>query len=221
MSSVFGAAARTLEAAALHHDTVLSMYSGGKESLCVLDLCCQVFRRVIAVHLYLVPGMAWVEERLEYARKRFGVEVYEAPAPLLSKCLRHGIYCFPDPAVKPFTFGDCVACARAELGVEAVAWGAKRGDSLVTRRRLKSATATAMLAPLASWSKWDILAFLAERKIPVPESPDGNLSTYTLAWIHDNHPADWQKLCEVFPHAESAQKRREWFGGGSGKRKAR
>ena len=73
------------------------------------------------------------------------------------------------------------------------------------------------IQPCVGWNKFDVMSFLAARKIPLPPSSGRSatgvgLSTPALLWLHDAYPDDFEKVCGVFPFARAAIYRREWFG---------
>jgi hypothetical protein len=73
-----------------------------------------------------------------------------------------------------------------------------------------------VVTPIAGFQKVDVLQYLASRRIPVPDSEGSNangvdLSTPSLLWLHDRHPRDFRRLCEVFPYAEAVVWRRRFY----------
>lgn len=219
-TSVFEAASRQLAEAALTSRSVLVAFSGGKDSLAVLDLCKRAFERVVCFHMYFVPGLQVVEDRLEMARQRWGVEILYVPHWLLFRCLRGAIYCPRWPVDRPeppdWKVGNVYDFVARETGIELIATGAKDSDSR-TRRLITRNQKRRLLAPLKSWTKFDVLAYLRHHDIPLPDQSSGqatgiDLSTPSLLWLADNHPEDFQRLLAVFPFAEAAVRRREWYG---------
>jgi hypothetical protein len=75
-----------------------------------------------------------------------------------------------------------------------------------------------LVHPVREWNKKDVLDYLQVNNIPIPEAEPGAVTTGVglvhdaLCWLHDRHPADFQKLLKWYPYAEAAIKRREWFG---------
>jgi len=223
MASVFADLSDLKEKARFHKACLVS-FSTGKDSLAVMDLCTRAFDRVIPFFMYLVPGLSFIEERLADAHKRWGTPVLQFPHWVLFKCLRNGIYCpnhhsFDDlPNFKLFDIYEMVV---EETGIPIIAHGGKTADGL-WRRRMMSATGASkkcshIFYPIRSWSKYDVMAYLDSRKIPIPqESKDRraagvDLGTSSLLWMHDNHPEDFKKLCETFQYADSVVARRTFY----------
>jgi phosphoadenosine phosphosulfate reductase len=228
--SVFADTLKLLQGQAKKHKSVLVSYSGGKDSLACLDLCARAFPQVVAVYMYLVPGLQVIDERLQWARERYGIEILQYPHWVLYKCLREGIYCnnhhsFDD--VGEVTLSDVYAMIRQDTGIRLIAHGGKDSDGL-WRRRWFSATSKGtnyadLCYPIKGWSKYDTLVYLQAQKIPIPEeSITGqggkstaagiDLSTHAILWLHDTYPEDFRRVCKLFPYAEAVVRRREWHG---------
>ena len=68
--NVLGSTLAVLTEAVERSEAVLVAYSGGKDSLVVLDLCKRSFRRVETFFMDLLPGLASVEAALAWASER-------------------------------------------------------------------------------------------------------------------------------------------------------
>lgn len=218
--SVVGDTLAALTSAASRDGAVLVGYSGGKDSLATIDLCSRTFARVEAFFMYLVPGLACVEEALDYGRRRWGVTIRQYPHWVVGNIVRNGVYCnshWANLGLPEWKLHDIYDLAAAESGCRIVATGAKRTDSLWRRRQMGTWARDDMLTPLASWNKFDVLGYLQARGIPNPSSSGRNatgvdLSTPALLWLHDEHPEDFRKVCEAFPFAEAVVWRRKFYG---------
>lgn len=194
-------------------------YSGGKDSLATLQLAVQAFRRVVCVHLYLIPGLDFVEKRLQFARDRFGVEVVEYPAPALLNAIRYGHYRPAVPkafiGIQKFTLDMMIRLAGQELGIKTLMIGRRETDFLTRKVAMRGG----MLAgenPIREWMKYDVMAYLRRHDLPIPESAGDargvDLTAESLMWIHDTFPDDWQKLLRYFPFAEAILHRKQLYG---------
>lgn len=65
--------------------------SFGKDSLCTLDLCTQIFPVVEAYYLYRVRGLRVVRYWANKVRQRYGIKVHMYPHFDLSRCYRHAV----------------------------------------------------------------------------------------------------------------------------------
>lgn len=201
----------------------LVSFSGGKDSLVVMDLCLRVFDRVEAFFMQLVPGLECVERPAIEAAEKFGVPLHMTPHWIAFRLLKGGMYCFEPqsrdawPDVK---LRDIYTSIIEETGIPLIATGAKRTDSLWRKRHLDSTKGwTEVVNPVVAWSKHEIVSHLTSRGWAVPKGDSGDgagadLSRPAVLWMHDNHPEDFKLLEEHFPFVRSIVMQREWFGTG-------
>ncbi len=203
-------------------DSCVVAFSGGKDSLVVLDLCRKAFKRVVCFHMYFVPGLKCVERKLDYARDRWGVEILMYPHWALYRCLKQGAYCdehYSKDDLPELKVLDIYSWVMADTGIRNIAIGAKKSDSQWRRKCYFSSTKhwDWALYPCQEWNKFDVLAYLKANKIPLPDSSGMaatgiDLTTPEICWLHDNHPEDFKRLLEWFPYAEAAVWRRKFYG---------
>jgi phosphoadenosine phosphosulfate reductase len=212
-----------LEQAAKKSPSIIVAFSGGKDSLVVLDMCVRTFERVECFFMYLVPGLRVIEEQLRYAEERWKVKVHQYPHWVLGKLIKNGEFCpshYRHDDLPDYKLHDIYALVMADLGIPLIATGAKRADSLWRRRMLKSWGDRAdCIYPCIGWSTFDVLSYLKAQKIPVPEGSGCNasgidLTTPELLYLYDHAPDDFAKLAQVFPYAPAVLWRREWYGVG-------
>lgn len=207
----------TLKAASAEYQAVLVSYSGGKDSLAVLDMCLRNFPRVETFLMSFLPGMRFYAEKIAWVQEQFGVICREYPSWLLYKCIRNAPY--SDPKLKyddlpQWSLGEVYALARADSGIRLIAHGAKFADSPWRRRTLtaKMKDDADVIYPLATWTKRDVVAFCARRGIPVPEQMGCDLTERNLFNMHEKYPDDYERICQVFPYAPAALYRRKLYG---------
>ena len=215
----FEATLSDLENKAVAHEAVLVGYSGGKDSMAVIDLCLRSFKRVEAFFMYFVPGLECTEQAIREAEVRYGITIRQYPHWLLRKCLFEGVYCNSSHKmndVPEWKLQDVYQLALADAQVSVLATGAKKSDSL-WRRRQMSSWCKEVLTPLREWNKLDVLAYLKLQHLPIPASSGRSatgidLSTPSLLWLNDTYPDDFKRLCTVFPYAEAVVWRRKFYG---------
>lgn len=222
MYNIFKKTFEKLTELSFRTDTIIVSYSGGKDSLAVLDMCSKVFERVICFYMYLVPGLQCVEAQLDFARQRYNVQILQYPHWLLFKLLKNMVYCPQYPEfkdIKEIRIKDIYAAVRKDTGVKYIATGAKRADSLWRRRYTTTASETHkdVIMPLLEWNKFDVLAYLRHNDIPIPESSgifaSGiDLSSVSLNFLYEKHPEDFKLLCKLFPYAEAVIWRKKFYG---------
>lgn len=208
-------------------DSCLVSYSGGKDSLAVLDLCSRAFKRVICFYMYLVPGLKVIDDQMTLARERWGVEVLFYPHRVFFQALQDGLYCkegFWNDDLPMLSLREIYDWVILDTGIPQIATGAKASDSMARRRFFKNTESwDDIFYPLKGWNKHDVLAYCRAQRIPLPDAHAGNttgvdLSTRSLLWLHDSYPDDFKRLCQWFPFAEAVVYRREWYGIGKDKK---
>ncbi len=221
--NVFTEAADRMQRYAEQHERILVFYSGGKDSLCTLDMAIKAFGRdrVECCFQYFVPGMQVAEKQLEYARERYGVKIHEFPHFALIACLREGTYCDSHysyaelPDMGPFDLSDMV---MRKTGHTLCAMGLKKSDGAARRKLLFYIRDRDNIAmPLLEWNKLEVLAYLKVNNIPRPptygsQTTGIGITTPSLRWLHSDFPDDFKKLCRWFPYAPSVIYRDKWYG---------
>jgi hypothetical protein len=220
--SILNATIRTLEEASRKSPQILVAYSGGKDSLAVMELCAKTFETVIAFHMYFVPGLKVVEEPLQYARERWGVEVMYYPHWAFFKSFKSGLYCDPGryfDDIPDYNLAQIHAQAAVDTGIQLIAHGGKKADGLWRKWALlhHQNKPYEVIYPVVEWTKYDVFAYLKAQGIPIPDSAGKRangigLDTPTLLWLHDEHPEDFATLETYFPYIRAVVYRREWYG---------
>lgn len=212
-------------------DRIAVGYSGGKDSLCVLDLCSRVFKKIYCFNMEWCGGFECDRKQMEYAKQRYGIEIIHYPHFSFVNALKGGIFCndtdYTD-RIPDWTLRDVYDCVRGDLKVPYIAHGAKTADGL-WRRKMFNATKTwtDIIYPIKTWTKQAVMAYMRMQKIPIPAMSQGqttggtgrvknatgiDLSDPSIWWLHDNHPEDYKKLLRWFPYAHAAVCRRDWYG---------
>ena len=212
---------RDLNIAASRSSSVLVAYSGGKDALATMDLCVRTFKRVEAFFMYLVPDLEHVEAMLDFARKTWGVNIRQYPHFSLPKLLNSGAYCpshYSRDNLPEFRLAEVYGAAMQDANIHMIATGAKKSDSLFRRKSWHQFEKDYLVYPLREWSTRDVLGYLNLRKLPVAtknekhQTSGVDLTTRDLLRIHDQFPADFDRMERVFPYIRAVVKRRDWYG---------
>lgn len=201
-------------------DAVLVGFSGGKDSVVTLDLCCRYFKRVVAYHLHLVPGLSFQEAMLAWAERRYGIEVLRLPHPMLGEWLRYGVFVKEHgdeiPAV---SFNDVYRYLRVTTDLWWIAGGERIADSIVRRAMMKRSGSIdakrGRIYPVAHFRKADVLAYIRHHKLKLaPEyrvlgHSFSSLDPDEVRLVRQHYPADFARIQRIFPFVEAACVRSE------------
>lgn len=197
------------------------LFSGGKDSLAVLDLCVRTFTRVEAAFMYLVPGIRFIEEPMERVCARLGVKLHKVPHWDTARMLKHAVLRWHNPGADTPTrnlhLPDVEAALRQRTGIQWIASGWKGCDGMQRRLVLRQWGAVATkwwrLFPIAAWRDRDVLAYLRSRHLALPEqvakgktharATGLGLGGPQLSWLLRTHPEDYQRVIAVFPFADA------------------
>jgi 3'-phosphoadenosine 5'-phosphosulfate sulfotransferase (PAPS reductase)/FAD synthetase len=225
-NSVFTDSFRLLEARASVRSEIAVAFSGGKDSLCVLDMCARVFKTTRAFFFYTVPGLEVCEAPLRTARERYGIEVVQFPHwavlnEMVNGRWRNGSRILD--GTPELSLRDGYAYGMHLCEAQLCATGMKEADGLRRKQFFARTTVNpfwrdCVMHPIRAWRKRDVLDYLKAHRLTPPPMPAGcvtsgvGLDQGTALWLHDCHPEDWKKYLKWFPYAQATIYRREWHG---------
>jgi PP-loop superfamily ATP-utilizing enzyme len=221
MADHIGQTLRELETLAETHERVAVGFSGGKDSLTVLDLAVRHFKTVIPYFYYFVPGIKCEEAKIASAFERYGLTPLRYPAVEGIEALRIGLFCdehdqFDGLNLTRRTLYNWIkANTRATLILD----GEKKSDGIFRRRRManQAKTMADVVHPIREWLKWEVLSYLKTRNIPVPDAGRGDTGAVCLIdaevlHLYKHHREDFDTLAGYFPYVWSVIYREQWFG---------
>jgi len=204
-------------------------FSGGKDSLAVLDLCCNVFGpgNVYPVYLYFCKEDVGLEGQiLRFAERRwsFGKRLIRLPHPALKRMLEvsDGRTFSPERNDRlhqvKYTWNEVESIARKRGNLHWVAFGMRMQDSLNRRgminkcngvwRKTERGKFVYRCYPCYDWTHIDILSYLKARKLPLPlmkgakahKSSGTSPMSYTfMLALKKDNPAEYERLNRLFP----------------------
>lgn len=201
-------------------DQVIVLFSGGKDSVVTLDLCCRYFKRVYPFFMYLIPGLSFHRAMARWAKQKYGVEVGEVPHFMLSEWLRYGTLREADFGVPIVKTVDIYTHLRLETGCWWIAAGERISDSIVRRAMIKrSSTIDAdrgRFYPIAMWSKPEIMRYIKQRRLKI--SPEAktlghsfrSLMPEEMFLLKQHYPDDYAKIQSWFPYVGTSVKQWEY-----------
>ena len=203
-------------------DSVIVSYSGGKDSAVTLDLCARHFKTVHVFFMYQVPSLSFQEAVLQWAERKYDVEIYRIPHFELSDFYRGGVYCMPDPLLPKVEIGDIYAHVRQAFDCHWIAAGERAKDSIVRNAMIKRSGSIdqrrGRFYPLAYWSKEAVVRYIEANRLMVsPESKIlghsfRSLDAKDIKAVREHYPGDYEKIEQAFPEIGVALAREAMYG---------
>lgn len=211
--------------------TMLS-FSRGKDAIAAYLAIREHFEEVVPYHLFLIPGLEFVDESLAYYEKILGRKIWNLPHPSLYKQLNSFLFQTPGnaavigaadlPNFDYSTIHDIVAKAEGLPDEALVASGVRAADSPMRRISLQTHGAISrnqrQYYPVWDWNKARLLGEIERSGIKLPidyewfgRSFDG-VDLRFMAPLKKHSPADYRKCLEWFPLLEMEMFRFERFG---------
>jgi hypothetical protein len=204
--------------------TIIS-FSRGKDSIGAYIAIRDHFENIVPYHLYLVPGLSFVDESLDYyERKVFGRKIINLPHPSYFNWLNKYTFASPGHAavihaakLPAFNYLDIHKWVCKAEGLDSekalVASGVRAADSPIRRVSFSTHGCVSrnqkQYYPVWDWNKERLLSEIEKSGILLPDdyqlfgrSFDG-LDYRFLAPLKKQRPADYRKILEWFPLAES------------------
>lgn len=174
-------------------DRAILFYSCGKDSEVLLDLMAPHFKEIVCVFMYFVKGLDHIDNYLRAVKARYAnVTILQVPHWTLTRVLRCGLYCIPNPNVKLLSLKDVDESVRMKTGISYSFYGMKQSDGM--NRCL-----------ISKWKKSDVMAYIKAKKLPEPISYNKNKSqglTFlpeVFDYLRRHYPQDLEKIYKVFP----------------------
>ncbi len=201
---------------------VIVAFSGGKESIVVLDMCSRYFDKVTAFFLYIAPNLSFQEKQLEWYEKKYNLNIMRLPHPMVSEYFRYGVFRNMNPAVPVIGINDVYSYVRWLTGSYWISAGERINDSIVRRAMIKnSGTLDAKRGrfyPVANWSKKDIFKYIKYHNLRIGNDSrvlgfsyrgmEGN----QLYALKEHFPDDYEKIKKLYPFCEAGVRRFEHYG---------
>jgi len=214
-------------------DSALLSFSAGRDALAAALALREHYEEVVPFYMYLVPGLTFVEESLDYyERKLFGRPVLRVPHPSFLRWTK--MHLFSDPVkaaivdereIPLLSFTDLEVMVRQEEDLDPdclVATGVRAEDGPIRMMALRKYGPITLSKkkwhPIWDWSKTEVVHAIAKAGLKLSgeyawmkRSFDGIHVGY-LAPIKQNAPADNQKILDWFPFVEAEVWRHERAG---------
>ena len=226
---IYGSSEELCRGMANECDTCVLAFSTGKDSVAAWLQLRKYFRRIIPYYCYLIPGLQFVEESLEYYEDFFQTRIFRFPHRTFWRFLEDEMFQTPDNAMVlgdmpllDYTDADLGEDIRVSGGLPEgtyTANGVRMADSPMRRIAIKTHGAinhnTKTFYPVYDWKKEDMLRELRQSGVKLPidyqlfgRTFDG-LDYRFLKPLKEHFPEDYQRILEWFPLAEAEIFRRE------------
>jgi 3'-phosphoadenosine 5'-phosphosulfate sulfotransferase (PAPS reductase)/FAD synthetase len=196
-------------------DSVILFYSGGKDSIVLLDILTKHFKEVNLVFMYFVKDLEHIEKYITWAEKKYNVKVKKYPHWMLSQYFNDNYYrLHSTEKVANIKLIDIETKAKKDFGCEWIFNGMKKADGLNRRLMLKTWFMEAInlkskrACPLTDWKKGDCVQYIKQFKLPMPiaynkkNSSGADLNADFLLFCKEKYPKDYEKVLKQFPFAE-------------------
>lgn len=195
-------------------DEIIVAFSGGKDSIVVLDLCFRYFKKVRPFFMYIVPDLSFEERTLEWYERKYQTEITRIPHMETSNWFRYGVFSRPDDDISIISINDIYHYMRIKEDMWWIAAGERRADSMVRNAMIKHSgsidTKRGRIYPIVEWKKQDVLAYIKYHNLYLGRDSKllgfsfRSLQGRELAKIKQEFPDDYKKILRIYPFAEAA-----------------
>lgn len=194
-------------------DSAIILFSTGKDSVVLLDLCVKFIKRIEAVFLYIVPDLEYKNRLLEKYEKKYKIKIHQAPLCDVGNIFRE----YSRGKIKKIKQIDVENYLRQKFDISFCAYGYKMVDSVFRGGILNAPQVkngidykNRRLFPLARWSDKEVMEYIKrERLFLSPEYHYGfrdinELNPDSLAFLGQKFPGDYKKIMEFYPFLKTA-----------------
>ncbi len=190
-------------------------YSGGKDSIALLDLMVNEFEEVVCVFMYFVKDLEHINKYIRFSKAKYSnVKFLEVPHWILSQIHRSGMFCVPQK-IRLIKLKDVIEAVKIQTGIQYAFIGEKKADNMNRRIKLRqyeleAISTTNNVYPLSNWRDGDVLNYIQRNKLlkPINYGKKKNRSvgvffdTDVFVWLREHYPGDLEKILKVYPLSE-------------------
>lgn len=203
-------------------EQTLLAFSLGKDAVAAWLAIRPHFERVIPVYMYLVPGLEFVQESIDYYERFFGERIIQMPHPSLHRWLNEHVFRPPEQCavveqagIPSHTYEQAFAAVRHNHDLDPgmlYATGVRAADSPMRRVAIKTHGPISLTGlkyhPVWDWKKADLVREFCRTGVKL--APDyrvfgrtfDGLDIRFLGPMKKHFPRDYQRVLEMFPLAE-------------------
>lgn len=203
-------------------DSVIVAFSGGKESVVVLDMCFRYFKNVTPFFMYICPDLSFQEKTLEWYEKKYQTEIIRIPHMDVSEFFHYGSFRPPDFSFPIISINDIYKYIRLETDTWWIAAGERINDSIVRRAMMKKSGSIDIqrgrLYPVSGWKKQEVLDYIKFHNLYLGADSRKLGFSFKSLWgkelfmLKQYFPDDYYKVLKLYPLAAAGVKRYEMYG---------
>lgn len=200
-------------------DEVIVAFSGGKESIVVMDMCFRYFKKVRAFFMYICPDLSFQEKTLEWYEKKYQTEIMRIPHMDVSEFFHWGSFRIPDPTFPVVSINDIYKYVRLETDIWWIAAGERIDDSIIRRAMIKKSGSIDVqrgrFYPVSMWKKKEIIQYIKFHNLYLGADSKKLGFSFKSLWgkellmLKEHFPDDYQKILHLYPFAGAGVKREE------------
>lgn len=203
-------------------DSCVVAFSGGKESVVVLDLCFRFFKNVKPFFMYICPNLSFQERTLEWYEKKYQTEIIRIPHMDVSEFFHYGSFRIADDTFPIVSINDIYRYVRLQTDIWWIAAGERIDDSIVRRAMMKKSGSIDVqrgrFYPVSAWKKQEIVDYIKFHNLYLGQDSKKLGFSFKSLWgrelsmVKQYFPNDYQKILHLYPFAEAGVKRFEEYG---------
>lgn len=215
---------------------VIVGFSGGKDSMTVLDLCVKHFgaEHVRCFFLFTLPNLDCESQYVNLPTERYGIPVLQFPLPEIVGMLKMGYGRRYNANLdylldRKYRWAEVEKLVRYKTGLKWICYGHRQQDSLNRRGMLNRCLGVWETSytgekpvqrayPIWQWTHKDVFSYLERHRLPIPHMfGSGVINTSglslmdaeTLLYVKQHYPDDFKRLRRIFPGLETPIWRQE------------
>lgn len=211
---MFNRIIQSLEQDRAASDEAALFFSGGKDSVVLLDLLYKVYGhgKIHCQFMYLCPYPP-LDTFIDKTCRKYGATIERVPHWAYFKFKQAGIYC-DEYACEIPTINDYIRILGEKYNTPNVYHGAKKSDSMFRAQTWNSVNCK---KPMKDLLKEEILAYIKVNKLDLYSLDKSNasgidLSRQFLFWCWDNDKALWNNLRKEFRYIDAVIYHKEQYG---------